>query len=83
MGWERVYPLNDIERIKLKQARDIDFQEAESGKVNALKDYAELSFEEDLLKTIAISNGAPKNTIPNLSKNIYGKPLLTWLQEDA
>lgn len=83
MSFERVYLLNDIERKKLKQARDTDYQEAEAGRINYLKNGPDLNFEEDLLKTIAISNGAPRNVVPQLAKNVFGKPLLTWQQVDA
>ena len=78
---QQLYPLNDLERKKLKQARDIDYAEAESGKINALRDGPELSFEEDLILTIAISRGARKNARPSLSKNICGKPILIWEEE--
>ena len=83
MSWQRLYPLNDSERRRLKQARDKDYELAESGRINALRDGPELSFEEDLLKTIAISQGAPRDVIPELSKNVYGKPLLCWQTESV
>ncbi|MEQ9937821.1 hypothetical protein ACIPSD_04450 [Pectobacterium sp. CHL-2024] len=77
MKTQTLRTLNDRDRLRLKQARDMDYIYAERGDVNRLRDDTP-SFEEDMAKTIAVRMGAKPDADIRLSQNVYGKPLLEW-----